>query len=233
MDQRVAFIADWLRDEWTMSDLAHRYGISRKTAYKWVERYEGRSGARISRSQPGGPKQHRTRDGGRDAGRGAGRCGARIPAGVRRSYAPSCGTAPRDGRGRRRARWGICCAARGSEPAAPSHALHRPADATVGGRHRAERRVDGGFQRLVSHRGWDALRSPHDGGRVQPIRVVLPDRVAGRISACGRGLSGRFASMGCRAPSGPTTGRPSRRRAGAALAVGGLVAQAGHSGRSN
>lgn len=41
MDQRVAFIADWLRDEWTMSDLAYRYGISRKTAYKWVERYEG------------------------------------------------------------------------------------------------------------------------------------------------------------------------------------------------
>jgi transposase InsO family protein len=39
MDQRVAFIADWLRDEWTMSELAERYGISRKTAYKWVERY--------------------------------------------------------------------------------------------------------------------------------------------------------------------------------------------------
>jgi putative transposase len=41
MDQRVAFIADWLRDEWTMSDLAYRYDISRKTAYKWVERYKG------------------------------------------------------------------------------------------------------------------------------------------------------------------------------------------------
>ena len=41
MDQRVAFMADWLRDEWTMSDLAYRYGISRKTAYKWIERYEG------------------------------------------------------------------------------------------------------------------------------------------------------------------------------------------------
>lgn len=40
MDQRVAFIADWLRDEWTMSALAERYGISRKTAYKWVERYD-------------------------------------------------------------------------------------------------------------------------------------------------------------------------------------------------
>ena len=40
MDQRVAFIADWLRAEWTMTDLAARYGISRKSAYKWVERYE-------------------------------------------------------------------------------------------------------------------------------------------------------------------------------------------------
>lgn len=40
MNQRVAFVADWLRDEWTMTELAERYGISRKTAYKWVERYE-------------------------------------------------------------------------------------------------------------------------------------------------------------------------------------------------
>ena len=40
MDQRVAFIADWLRDEWKMSELAERYGISRKTGYKWLERYE-------------------------------------------------------------------------------------------------------------------------------------------------------------------------------------------------
>jgi transposase InsO family protein len=40
MDQRVALIADWLRSEWTMSELAERYGISRKTAYKWVDRYE-------------------------------------------------------------------------------------------------------------------------------------------------------------------------------------------------
>jgi transposase InsO family protein len=40
MDQRVAMIADWLRAEWTMTELAERYGISRKTAYKWVARYE-------------------------------------------------------------------------------------------------------------------------------------------------------------------------------------------------
>jgi len=40
MDQRVAFIADWLRQEWTMTELAARYSISRKTAYKWVDRYD-------------------------------------------------------------------------------------------------------------------------------------------------------------------------------------------------
>ena len=40
MDQRVALIADWLRDEWTLTALAERYQISRKTAYKWVERYD-------------------------------------------------------------------------------------------------------------------------------------------------------------------------------------------------
>jgi transposase InsO family protein len=39
MDQRVAFIADWLRDDGTMTELAERYEISRKTAYKWVNRY--------------------------------------------------------------------------------------------------------------------------------------------------------------------------------------------------
>ena len=40
VDQRVALVAEWLHDEWTMTELAERYGVSRKTAYKWVERYE-------------------------------------------------------------------------------------------------------------------------------------------------------------------------------------------------
>ena len=40
MDQRLAMIADWLRDEWTMTELAERYGISRKVACKWVARDE-------------------------------------------------------------------------------------------------------------------------------------------------------------------------------------------------
>jgi transposase InsO family protein len=39
VDQRVALLADWLREEWTMTELAARYAISRKTAYKWIGRY--------------------------------------------------------------------------------------------------------------------------------------------------------------------------------------------------
>lgn len=57
MDQRVAFVADWLRDEWTMSDLALRYGISRKTAYKWVERYEADPAHGLA-DRSRAPKQH-------------------------------------------------------------------------------------------------------------------------------------------------------------------------------
>jgi transposase InsO family protein len=40
MDQRQAFITDWRRAEWTMTELATRYGVSRKTGYKWLERWE-------------------------------------------------------------------------------------------------------------------------------------------------------------------------------------------------
>ena len=34
MDQRLALLADWLRGEWTMTELAVRYATSRKTVYK-------------------------------------------------------------------------------------------------------------------------------------------------------------------------------------------------------
>lgn len=39
MDQRTQFIADHLRQRYTMTELCERYGISRKTGYKWIERY--------------------------------------------------------------------------------------------------------------------------------------------------------------------------------------------------
>ncbi len=39
MDQRVQFITDYQRDEFDVGDLARRFGISRKTAHKWIDRY--------------------------------------------------------------------------------------------------------------------------------------------------------------------------------------------------
>ena len=40
MDEKVLFIADYLRQVDSLSRLCERYGISRKTGYKWIERYD-------------------------------------------------------------------------------------------------------------------------------------------------------------------------------------------------
>lgn len=39
MDQRTQFIADYLREALTITELCDLYGVSRKTGYKWIERY--------------------------------------------------------------------------------------------------------------------------------------------------------------------------------------------------
>lgn len=39
MDERMSFIVEYRRGEQAMTLLCERYGISRKTGYKWVERY--------------------------------------------------------------------------------------------------------------------------------------------------------------------------------------------------
>lgn len=40
MDQRVQFIADWLRGDYAKIELCIAYGISRPTADKWIKRYQ-------------------------------------------------------------------------------------------------------------------------------------------------------------------------------------------------
>jgi len=39
MDQKTQFIADYLRDVLSITELCELYGISRKTGYKWIDRY--------------------------------------------------------------------------------------------------------------------------------------------------------------------------------------------------
>jgi putative transposase len=40
MDQRIQFVGEFRSGFFTMTELAADYGVSRKTGYKWVERYE-------------------------------------------------------------------------------------------------------------------------------------------------------------------------------------------------
>ena len=39
MDQKILFVSDYLRQTDTVSALCRRYGISRKTGYKWINRF--------------------------------------------------------------------------------------------------------------------------------------------------------------------------------------------------
>ena len=40
MDQRLQFLSSYQKEEMSVTDLCHEYGISRPTAYKWIKRYE-------------------------------------------------------------------------------------------------------------------------------------------------------------------------------------------------
>lgn len=42
MEQRVQFIRDWLTHKYYVSELCAMYAVSRKTGYKWIERYLAR-----------------------------------------------------------------------------------------------------------------------------------------------------------------------------------------------
>jgi putative transposase len=39
MDQRIQFIADYLREALSVTELCELYGVSRKTGHKWIDRY--------------------------------------------------------------------------------------------------------------------------------------------------------------------------------------------------
>lgn len=54
MDQKLQFISDWLEEMYTMTELCEAYGISRKTGYKWVGRYdsEGLDGVKAKSCRP-------------------------------------------------------------------------------------------------------------------------------------------------------------------------------------
>ena len=42
MEEKLRFVFEYERDEWTMSELCQRYGVSRETGYVWLRRYRAR-----------------------------------------------------------------------------------------------------------------------------------------------------------------------------------------------
>ncbi len=57
MDQKVQMIGDWLSDEYGVTELSKMYGVSRKTVYKWIERYEA-GGSPGLEERPRAPASH-------------------------------------------------------------------------------------------------------------------------------------------------------------------------------
>jgi len=55
MDQRTQFIADFLRDALSLTELCALYGVARKTGYKWIDRYlrHGPAGLEERSRRPG------------------------------------------------------------------------------------------------------------------------------------------------------------------------------------
>lgn len=39
MEQKILYIADWIRGAFSVSEFCESYGISRKTGYKWIDRF--------------------------------------------------------------------------------------------------------------------------------------------------------------------------------------------------
>ena len=60
MEERYRFIQEWNSEDWTMAELCREFGVTRKTGYKWLERYEagGMEGLReLSRAPQHHPNQ--------------------------------------------------------------------------------------------------------------------------------------------------------------------------------
>ena len=57
VDQRIACVAEWLEYETPITELALRYGVSRKTVYKWLDRFE-EEGAPGLADRSRAPKRH-------------------------------------------------------------------------------------------------------------------------------------------------------------------------------
>jgi transposase InsO family protein len=57
MEERIKFVHQWQKDEWNFAELCREFGVSRKTGYKWLERYD-RDGIGGLADQSRAPHEH-------------------------------------------------------------------------------------------------------------------------------------------------------------------------------
>ncbi len=57
MKQRAGFVEEFASEDWSMAELCREYGITRKTGYKWVNRYEVGGPGELG-DQPRAPRRH-------------------------------------------------------------------------------------------------------------------------------------------------------------------------------
>ena len=57
MEERYKFIQEWCREEHSFAEICRRYGVSRKTGYKWLERY-GVEGLQGLQDRSRAPHEH-------------------------------------------------------------------------------------------------------------------------------------------------------------------------------
>ena len=57
MDQKIQMIGDWLSKEYSITELSRLYEVSRKTIYKYIDRYNERGAAGIE-EQSRAPDTH-------------------------------------------------------------------------------------------------------------------------------------------------------------------------------
>jgi transposase len=196
MDQRVALIADWLRNEWTITELAQRYTISRKTVYKWIDRYEEDAAeGLIERSRA--PHTH----------------GRAMRAEIRRAVLALRRSHPRWGPKKLR----VILQERAPDEVWPAASaigdlLRREGMSAPRRRTRYTVPLTQPLAAAVApndvwtadFKGW--FRTG-DGTRCDPLTCCVAALRSRAAVASAHGSSGRFATMGCRVRCGPTTGR--------------------------
>ncbi len=57
LEERFKFVQEYKADDWRFAELCRRYGVSRKTGYKWLERYQS-DGLEGLRDQSRAPNRH-------------------------------------------------------------------------------------------------------------------------------------------------------------------------------